>query len=91
MAQITICDICETRDNVNRKCYPYDRQPDRVGSSEDVCEMFDLCLMHENLALSRALKAVLRKDIKTEYDMNKLIISEIKKMIFARKLQKNKK
>lgn len=85
MSQIIICDVCEERSNVNRKCYAYDRQADGAGSREDVCEIFDLCLTHENLALSRAFKRVLGMDIKTEYDMNRLIIAEVEKMISMRK------
>lgn len=81
MAQIIICDVCGTKKNVARKHYAYDRRSDGVGGREDVYKMFDLCQTHELLALSRAFKASLGIDTKTESEMNRLIIAEVTKMM----------
>ena len=76
--QITICDICETRDDVNRVSFCYDRKTDAAGSMEDVCEVFDLCNKCELSVLRRAI-ALYKKSKKIDgYEFNKEIIKIVK-------------
>jgi hypothetical protein len=51
VATITICDVCGSRDNVNRRSYCYDRKLDAAGSMSDVSETYDLCESCELRAL----------------------------------------
>lgn len=90
MATINICDICGTRNNVNRRQYPYDRRIDGAGSMDTEYEIYDLCQTHELIVLKLAIKASLKLDIRSgnvcaEYFFNQLIITEIKKMISKQK------
>jgi len=56
MTTITICDICETRDNVNRIQLVYGRSMDGAGSKDDDVKYFDLCEHHELSAYKELLK-----------------------------------
>ena len=63
MATIEVCDICGTRDNVNRRHYAYDRQADGAGGREDINELFDLCETHELIVLKKAMTTAMKNRI----------------------------
>ena len=79
MAQITICDICRTRENVNRITLTYDRSMDGAGSMDDDCECFDLCEKHELAAYKRLIKK--RYSVAERYEFNDNLINEIREEI----------
>ena len=85
MATIEICDICGTCDNVNRRYYAYDRLADRARGREDINELFDLCETHELIVLKKAMTVAMKNRIENNgYELNRLIIKEIKEMISRR-------
>lgn len=84
MAQILICDICKTRENVNRLNYPYDRCADGAGGSETVFQLYDICQTHEIAAMKRAVGTYIKSrkaGILTGYEFNTLLIAEIEGLI----------
>jgi hypothetical protein len=85
MATIKICDICGTRNSVNKVCLPYDRRMDGAGSMETVSEVYDLCQTHELAAIKAAIKTVLSKGAEAEFELNIRIIKEIEKRINSAK------
>jgi hypothetical protein len=43
MAVITVCDICDSRDNIKHYSFNVDRRMDAAGFMDDVIEFSDLC------------------------------------------------
>jgi hypothetical protein len=81
MATIKICDICGTRNNVNKVCLPYDRRMDGAGSMETISEVYDLCQTHELIAIKAAIKAAIANGVETDFGWNIRIVKEIEKQI----------
>ena len=86
MATIKVCDVCNTKDNVNSRYYPYDRRADGAGGMEDVGADFDLCLLHETIVLNKIIKALTdRKEPLNEYQINSMAINLIRVLISKEK------
>ena len=76
---ITICDICGTRDNVNHLTYHYAISDAQTGDT--LHESYDLCRDHEVVVLRKALANLVATMGEKEHDSNKKIIKIIKDMI----------
>jgi len=83
--QITICDICGTRKDVQKVWFPYDRKMDAAGSMENVGETFDLCCK----CYLKVLKSVILKEAEigriNEWTFNKELIEDIRNRINIKK------
>ena len=82
--QIRICDICGTREDVQKVWLPYDRKMDGAGSMEDVGETYDLCCRCH----LKVLKDVIRKEINARKIIERLFNQDLIKAIEMRKIKK---
>ena len=76
MAQIFVCDICGSRENVVRKQYPYKTEFDGVETSS-VYEVIDLCSHCENIILQKTISNFIKNKI-DKFEFNSLFIKEFK-------------
>lgn len=74
MSTIIICDICNTRENVEKITLAYDRCMDAAGSMDDVCECFDLCQKHWMMVYRNAAKKLFNN---REFELNTQVIKEV--------------
>jgi len=76
--QITICDICGTREDVEKVWLPYDRKLDVAGSTEDVGETFDLCCKCHLKVLNEAVRKEIDAKRVAEWLFNRELIKIIR-------------
>lgn len=84
--EIRICDICKTRDSVNRTRLVYGRENDGASSKEDMIEIFDLCKKCEVGAYKFLIKSTFTT--KELWKFNSLLITFIWNEIKKRKENK---
>jgi len=76
--RITVCDVCQTKEGVEKVWLPYDRKMDAAGSMEDVGETFDLCCK----CYLRVLRFRVLQEARTgridKWAFNKKLIEDIK-------------
>lgn len=77
MATIRVCDICGSRDSVNKVEYLYGRE----GSLENSYETFDLCSLHEAQTLKSSIADALKVGVRTTLEMNEVIVRHTKALI----------
>jgi len=84
MTTILVCDLCNTRQNVERHSWTIDRKLDAAGSMDDVFVNVDLCLKCENRLLKRVINGLIGEKVKNkperEIEFGKRIWAEYNKI-----------
>lgn len=83
--KITVCDICETKENIRSLYLITDRRMDAAGSVEGVGKLFDLCdACYLNSILQNLKENYKNKIGNWEYEYNSFLIKEIERRIDKR-------